>query len=126
MPGFNQLFEAALNKECEGLELGLEDPKTRTGIKKQKEKEMVNPTLDSVLDDLLHSFGSGESFVLTTLKHELKSIIDDAIGASKKWTWGVELSLEDLKGMVRGIDRESGESHSGDRKSTRLNSSHVD
>lgn len=49
---------------------------------------------------------------LESLKKTLKNIVIDIIGASKKWTWGVELTKEDLKGMVWGIDR-VGHIHSG-------------
>jgi hypothetical protein len=42
---------------------------------------------------------------LDILKSTIKDLVIDIIGASKKWTWGVDLTEVDLRGMVRGIVR---------------------
>lgn len=89
-----------------------------------QQTEVIDLTVDAVMDSPSGSGmlpGSSEPdpelttntmSPLESLKMTIKDIVIDVIGASKKWTWGVELTKEDLEGMVRGIDR-VGHVHSG-------------
>ena len=51
-------------------------------------------SLDSATGD---DFSSPDS-----IRDEMKSLINYDLGASEKWTWGVELTKEDLNGMDHG------------------------
>ena len=47
------------------------------------------------------------------LKKEIKSLVTDIVGASKKWTWGVDLTAADLKIVAQGLNRSNRVSQSG-------------
>lgn len=84
--GFNELFEAALNKECQTKS----KPKGRNG------KEPLKAPVED-------------------LKSQMKEIIMLCTSdPSRKWTWGVDLTEADLARLVRGADRHSPDHpHSG-------------
>lgn len=99
--GFNELFEAALKKECEhgavesdsGLGPGLGDEGGTKG--KGKEKERFGPEV-------------------VELKKWMKKVVKDAEdNATRKWTWGVDLTDEDLHRLIRGADSQYQVPHSG-------------
>ena len=101
--GFNELFEAALNKECEHGEVEPEAGSgpadgdgTGSGSKgKGKEKQQFGPEVEG-------------------LKEWMKKVIKDAReNATRKWTWGVDLTDRDLDDLIRGADRQHPVTHSG-------------
>jgi hypothetical protein len=101
--GFNELFEAALNKECEHREVESEAGSgsgdgdgTGSGSKgKGKEKQEFGPEVEG-------------------LKEWMKKAIKDAReNATRKWTWGVDLTDKDLGDLIRGADRQHLVAHSG-------------
>jgi len=81
---FNKLFEAALKKECEqdsGSGLG-------GGLKESKGKEKEKPQFGPEVENL-------KRWVTNMAKEH----------ASSKWTWGVDLTEDDLHGLIWGADR---------------------
>ena len=95
--GFNELFEAALKKECErgAVESGL-GPGDEGGTKgKGKETKQFGLEVEE-------------------LKKWMKKVVKDAEpNAARKWTWGVDLTDEDLLCLIRGADSEYQVPHSG-------------
>jgi hypothetical protein len=99
--GFNELFEAALKKECDGsnAESGAQSAqavgqeyKSAQGSGKGKEKQQSGPAVEQ-------------------LKQLMKTLVVQA--AASKWTWGVDLTDDDLRGLIRGADRQHQVAHSG-------------
>jgi hypothetical protein len=95
--GFNELFEAALRKECDpeggsgsGESHGQESGSESEG--KGKEKERFGPEVEELIS-------------------WTKKLVKE--GASSKWTWGVDLTEDDLRGLIRGADRQYQVPHSG-------------
>jgi hypothetical protein len=84
--GFNELFEAAVKKECN---VERED-KSGSAANKGKEKQF-----DLEVKAL-------KEYIVETLKT-----------GDRKWTWGVDLTDEDLRDLIRGADRGHQVSHSG-------------
>jgi len=102
--GFNELYEAAIKKECKsqaasGPGSGLESTHNQqsgsgSGSGKGKEKQQFGPEVEM-------------------LKESVMELVRSAGGASSKWTWGVELTNDDLRGLIRGADRQDQGSHTG-------------
>ena len=104
--GFNELFGAALNKECDegqeelrsGSGSGLGSAQAGSGARskgKGKAKQQFGPEVQE-------------------LKKVMKNLINESGEmASRKWTWGVDLTDEDLHGLIRGADRHHQVPHSG-------------
>jgi len=95
--GFNKLFEAALKKECEWgavkLGSGLGDEGGAKG--KGKQTEQFGPEVGK-------------------LKDWMKKVVKDAEhNAAWKWTWGMDLTDEDLLCLIQGADLEYQVPHSG-------------
>ena len=89
---FNELFEAALKKECEhnsGSGSG-------GGLKVSKGKEKEKPQFGPEVENL-------KRWVTNMAKEH----------ASSKWTWGVDLTEDDLHGLIRGADQDDRFPHSG-------------
>jgi len=90
--GFNELFEASLKKECE--------------------RRAVEPELGSGPGDEGHTEQFGPE--VGKLKDWMKKVVMDAEhNAARKWTWGVDLTDEDLLCLIRGADAEYQLPHSG-------------
>ena len=93
------MFEAALKKECERgavePELG-SGPGDEGGTKqKGKQPERFGPEVGK-------------------LKDWMKKVVMDAEhNAARKWTWGMDLTDEDLLCLIRGADSEYQLPHSG-------------
>ena len=82
--GFMELFEAALNKECQ--------PKADKLKAKGKNLKERPP-------------GNGS---IAGLKSQIKELIEMCTSdPSRKWTWGVDLTEADLAALIRGADRHS-------------------
>ena len=132
--GFRQLFETVLQKEL--MAMSIFDPgsgpkpnivpKQRKSTPQTAQPQMIDLTDGSIVPDCIvppgtkegtsgtnHTSATGTGDPLKSLKRDLKAIMMAMAGPSKKWTWGVELDIMDLQGMVRGIDRGSELSHSG-------------
>jgi len=97
--GFNELFEAAVKKECEQGAVEPEPgsgPGDAGGTKgKAKQTEQFGPEVGK-------------------LKDWMKKVVMDAEhNAARKWTWGVDLTDEDLLCLIRGADAEYQLPHSG-------------
>ena len=97
--GFNELFEASLKKECEQGAVEPEPgsgPGDEGGTKgKAKQPERFGPEVGK-------------------LKDWMKKVVMDAEhNAARKWTWGVDLTDEDLLCLIRGADSEYQLPHSG-------------
>ena len=100
--GFNEFFEAVLNKECEirevesGSGLGSEQGQASSGSKeKGKEKPRFGPAVEE-------------------LKKWTKKLVKECgENATWKWTWGVDLTDEDLRRLIQGADRQHQVPHSG-------------
>jgi len=102
---FNELHKATINKECEsyvasGLGLG-SVPNQQSGFgsgkgkEKEQEKQQFGPEVES-------------------LKELTKQLVRSGGGiASSKWTWGVDLTNNDLLGLIRGANRQGQDSHTG-------------
>ena len=89
--GFNELFEAALKKEAEVSVRSGPGPGPET---KGKGKQ----------------FGPEVKELLKLTKDLVK---EASSTAHRKWTWGVDLTSDDLGGMIRGADRDYQVPHSG-------------
>lgn len=92
--GFNELFETALNKECHQAETQPDpDPELVSNMNVENaEDPRFRPTtvkLKTMLKGLLMGLGSA------------------------KWTWGVDLTHDDLRELIRGADRPQEDIHSG-------------
>ena len=102
--GFNELYEAAVNKECEGD--GGSGPgsdmavieRSGSGSVKGKGKEKERP-----------QFGPEVERLKTLTKDLVRSAGE--MGSSK-WTWGVDLTRDDLLALIRGADHDQ-DSHTG-------------
>jgi hypothetical protein len=109
--GFNELYQAAINKECErhaasgpgSGTVGAPDHQVGSGSgkgkrkekEKKKERQQFGPEVES-------------------LKELTKELVRSGVGmASSKWTWGVELTNDDLRGLIRGADHQGQRSHTG-------------
>jgi hypothetical protein len=86
--GFNELFEAALKKECD------RESGSGSGSKERAEKDGFAPEVER-------------------LKELMKDLALKGAAASSKWTWGVDLTEDDLRGLIRGADRQDEGPHSG-------------
>jgi hypothetical protein len=99
--GFNELYEAALNKECSHAVGSASGPGSggadnqESGSGKGKEKQRFGPEVEK----------------LKTLTKKL--VMEGGGMASSKWTWGVDLTDDDLRGLIRGADRQDEGPHSG-------------
>jgi len=97
--GFNELFEASLKKECER---GAVEPEPGSGLGdeggtkgKGKQTERFGPEVKG-------------------LKDWMKKVVKDAEhNAARKWTWGVDLTDEDLLCLIQGADSKYQLPHSG-------------
>jgi hypothetical protein len=96
--GFNELFEAALKKEC--------DVEEKSGSGETHEQESGSGSNGKGKE---RRFGPEVEGLKTLVKNLVK---DGAIGSSK-WTWGVSLTEDDLRGLIRGADRQYQVPHSG-------------
>jgi len=97
--GFNELFEAALKKECQskGESSLVNQGDSGSGSKgkgKEKEKQQSRPEVQA-------------------LKDLTKFLIQGGNMMASKWTWGEDLTEEDLDGLIRGANRQHDVSHSG-------------
>jgi len=95
--GFNELFEAALKKESEqDAEPGSGvSPEDESGSGKGKEKQQFGPEVEE-------------------LKKLAKQLVKQSGGMGRsKWIWGVDLTEDDLRGLIRGADHQSQVSHTG-------------
>ena len=99
--GFNELYEAALKKESErqtgpdsdsAMEHEQQSASASTGT--GKERQRFGPEVYNLMD-------------LT------KRLAKRGMNASSKWTWGVDLTDDDLLGLIRGADRQNEIPHSG-------------
>jgi hypothetical protein len=100
--GFNELHEAAVNKECQGERgsgsgsdmAGVEYSGSGSGKGKEKETPRYGPEVEK-------------------LKALTKNLVRSAgeMGSSK-WTWGVDLTQDDLLALIRGADQVH-DSHTG-------------
>ena len=128
--GFRQLFEAVLHKEKMGMSIfdpgsGPKPNMEPKSTPQTTQPQIIDLTDGSIVPDRIvppgtgectsgnHTSATGTGDPLKSLKRDLKAVMMAMAGPSKKWTWGVELDLTDLQGMVRGIDRGSELSHSG-------------
>ena len=92
--GFNELFEAAMNKERD-------QPETQP----EPELESVpNMNVENAEDPRLRPG-------IVILKTMLKKVVRE-MGVAK-WTWGVDLTHDDLRQLIRGADRPHEDIHSG-------------
>jgi hypothetical protein len=94
--GFNQLFEAALNKETDSSSLVEGNSKgsgSRQKSKGKEKKRKVDP--EDVRLRALEDLERWQSL------------------PANKWTWGIGLTLPDLQAMVRAADRNYELPHSG-------------
>jgi len=97
--GFNKLFGASLKKECER---GAVEPEPGSGLGdeggtegKAKQTEQFGPEVGK-------------------LKDWMKKVVMDAEhNAAWKWTWGMDLTNEDLLCLIRGANSEYQLPHSG-------------
>ena len=80
--GLNELFEAALNKEC------------------QTKPDKLRPKGVFVKDR--HTLNSSAEFLKSQIKELTEMCTNDP---SMKWTWGVDLTEADLARLTRGADR---------------------
>jgi hypothetical protein len=100
--GFNELFEAALKKESDlkaGSGLGGADGMESGPGSKGKGKETERPQFGPEVEEL---------------KKWMTELVMGGRGtASSKWTWGVDLTEDDLVGLIRGADRLDEPPHSG-------------
>jgi len=92
--GFNKFFEAILNKECEirEVELGL-GPGSEQGHKASsgsKGKGKEKPRFGLAVEELK--------------KWTKKLVKECGENAIQKWTWGVDLTDEDLRHLIQGAD----------------------
>ena len=95
--GFNELFEAALRKETEYKgESGSRDGQSGSGLaEKGKEKQK-------------------DGVEVQKLKQLMKVMIKEAYEmAAMKWTWGVNLTVDDLDDLIQGADHQCQVPHSG-------------
>lgn len=94
--GFNELYEAALKKEREeganSDSASVEPHHHQSG--KGKEKQRFGPEVEE-------------------LKKLTKQLVMQGAMASSKWTWGVDLTENDLRSLIRGADRQYQLPHSG-------------
>lgn len=92
--GFNELFEATLKKECEvgSGSVKTHAPGPESGSRKGKEKEQFGVEVEN-------------------LKRLTKELMMER--GSMKWTWGVDLTEDDLQNLIRGADRDHEIPHSG-------------
>ena len=103
MSGFNKFFEAILNKECEICEVesgsgpGSEQGHKASSGSKGKGKEKPR-------------FGLAVEELKKWTKKLVKECGENAI---QKWTWGVDLTDEDLRRLIWGADQQHQVSHSG-------------
>ena len=102
--GFNELYEAAVKKECEikgrsgsDESVGENEPGGNAPDRKGKGKEKERQHGRSAIEDL--------KVLVKNLAKE------DA--SPWKWTWGVDLNEDDLSRLIRGADRNDQIPHSG-------------
>src|SRR6266540_1841488 len=104
--GFNELFEAVLKKECDAGELAA---RSGSGGEQQQDSEGKQQQ-DSESGSDKQQFGPE----VEGLKKLIKKLVMEAGGmASSKWTWGVDLTEDDLRSLIRGADRQHQVPHSG-------------
>jgi hypothetical protein len=93
--GFNELFEAALKKERHSASGDPHDPPSGSrSSPKAKGKRRFGPEVEE-------------------LKKLTKKLVMQGGMASPKWTWAVDLTVEDLRGLIQGADRYYLLPHSG-------------
>ena len=95
--GFNELYEAAIKKEADLESASGERPDQQSGSQSAgnaKGKKRFGPEVE-------------------TLKQLTKRLVMQGVMASSKWTWGVDLTDDDLRALIRGADRHYQLPHSG-------------
>ena len=104
--GFNELFEAVLKKECDAGELA-----AGSGLGREQQRDSEGEQQqDSESGSDKQQFGPE----VEGLKKLIKKLVMEAGGmASSKWTWGVDLTEDDLRSLIRGADRQHQVPHSG-------------
>ena len=125
--GFNQLYEAVIAKECQTDQSDSDsadsDSSDRDGsgyISSQRQMSTLIPsathqiqgnesqidwTLNTAIEDLIRKSGPIPDSNLATFRAELSTLVSNLVGASKKWTWGVDLTSIDLQEMAQACDR---------------------
>ena len=97
--GFNELFEAFLRKECE------------------QEEGQLGPGSGPADEPGSGSKGKGKKQFGPEVEH-IKKLMKDLVKegheqAAQKWTWGVDLTDEDLRHLIWGANSQSDVPHSG-------------
>lgn len=93
--GFNELYEAAMKKEAASASGVTHDqPSGSRSTANAKGKRRFGPEVEK-------------------LKQLTKGLIMQGGLASSKWTWGVDLTVDDLRSLIRGADRNFLLPHSG-------------
>jgi len=129
---FNALFEAAVLKEAQINQPSTcqpgsaNDQQEREMRQDSAEREVIDLTGDEIVKRTQPGLGgltvagpsnlgsSNAAYpVVSYLKMEIKSLMADIVGASKKWTWGVDLTAADLRVVAQGVNRSNRVSQSG-------------
>jgi hypothetical protein len=93
--GYNEVYEAAMKKETDSAaEVPQNQQSGSRSTGKAKEKRQFGPEVEELKDWIK------------------KKIMQNGM-ASAKWSWGVDLTVDDLRGLVRGADRSYSLPHSG-------------
>jgi hypothetical protein len=112
---FNDLYRAAQNKEFQD-EVEQDEMEMDSGensVTQRRVSSVIELTSDSVIEVRSQSVievGSDSDGLKKWFQHKLKEAQDQG---ARKWTWGVDLTNEDLAQLVWGADREYKLPHSG-------------
>lgn len=118
--GFNELHEAAVKKDWAILvalrDAGIKRASEQSialglGIHSGSDEETVEETVEELGSGAGQQFGPEVESLKELMKQLARSFGNDM--APSKWTWGVELTDDDLRGLIRGADRQGHDSHTG-------------